>query len=108
MYELEIIPMNITNFGDMYVHGLLDESAKWFMDENQVGENRPLLHDFVALAKKNEMEGSASLCFLISLNEIGESNKAFQLKLLKNGVAIFFKLKAQKPTLCNPRIFSWY
>ena len=94
MYELEIIPMNITNFGDMYVHGLLDESAKWFMDENQVGENRPLLHDFVALAKKNEIEGSASLCFLISLNEIGESNKAFQLKLLKNGVTIIEGFKA--------------
>ena len=66
------------------------------MDENQVGENRPLLHDFLALAKKNEIEGSASICFLISLNEIGESNKKFQLKLLKNGITIIEGFKAPR------------
>ena len=88
VYELEIIPQNITNLGDMYESGSLNEGSKWFMDEGQVGENRPLLYDFIQLAKKNEDAGSASICFLISLNQIGESQKAFQLKLLKSGTTI--------------------
>ena len=53
-----------------------------FMDEEQVGKNRNLMKDFIALANKNKYS-SASICFLISLNQFGESNLAFQLKLLK-------------------------
>ena len=40
------------------------------------------MKDFIALANKNKYS-SASICFLISLNQFGESNLAFQLKLLK-------------------------
>ena len=89
MYELNILPKDSSKLGDMYEEDKLDEGGKWFMDENQVGENRPLLHGFSKLAQKNKEEGSASVCFLISLNEIVETNsKAFQLKLLKNGGTI--------------------
>ena len=88
VYELEILPDEITTLGDMYENGTLDESDKWFMDEEQFGANRPLLQDFIDLANKNEEDDSASICFLISLNEIGESENSFQLKLLKAGVTI--------------------
>ena len=37
---------------------------------------------------KNTEGGSASICFLISLNEYGESADAFKLKLLKGGTII--------------------
>ena len=88
-YELKILPKDISKLGDMYEKGNLDEGDKWFMKEDQVGENRPLLHGFSQLAQKNEEEGSASICFLISLTEIvGDDTKAFQLKLLKNGGTI--------------------
>ena len=66
VYELEILPDEITTLGDMYENGTLDESDKWFMDEEQFGANRPLLQDFIDLANKNEEDDSASICFLIS------------------------------------------
>ena len=88
VYELEILPENATILGEMYENGTLDESDKWFMDEVQVGLNRPLMYDFIELSNKNAEEGSASICFLISLNEYGESANAFQLKLLKGGSTI--------------------
>ena len=46
------------------------------------------MDDFIELAVKNAETGSASICFLISLNEYGESDDAFQLKLLKGGTII--------------------
>ena len=90
VYELEILPQNDTILGDQYEAGTLDESVKWFMDEEEVGLNQPLLDDFIELAVQNAASGSASICFLISLNEYGESgtNTSFQLKLLKGGSTI--------------------
>ena len=88
VYELEILPKNISALGDEYEAETLDESGKWFMDEEQVGANRPLMDDFIELAAKNADSGSASICFLITLNEYGESADAFQLKLLKGGETI--------------------
>ena len=85
VYELEILPYNNTVLGDLYDSGDLDESNKWFMDETQVGLNQPLLNDFIKLAVKNFEDSSASICFLISLNEYGDSTDSFQLKLLKGG-----------------------
>ena len=85
VYELEILPYNNTVLGDLYDSGDLDESDKWFMDETQVGLNQPLLNDFLELAVKNFEDSSASICFLISLNEYGDSTDSFQLKLLKGG-----------------------
>ena len=88
VYELEILPQNSTIIGDQYNDGSLDESGKWFMDETQVGLNQPLMTDFIELAEQNAEGSSASICFLISLNEYGESADAFQLKLLKGGTVI--------------------
>ena len=90
VYELEILPQNDTILGDQYEAGTLDESVKWFMDEEEVGLNQPLLDDFIELAVQNAASGSASICFLISLNEYGESgtDTSFQLKLLKGGSTI--------------------
>ena len=88
VYELEILPQNSTIIGDQYDDGSLDESGKWFMDETQVGLNQPLMTDFIELAEQNAEGSSASICFLISLNEYGESADAFQLKLLKGGTVI--------------------
>ena len=95
MYELNILPKNTAELGEMYENGTLNETGEWFMEKKQVGENRPLLHDFSQLAQKNKEEGSASICFLISLDQIkDQSEKAFQLKLLKNGVTIIKGFRA--------------
>ena len=88
VYELEIIPENVSDLGDAYEADTLDETTKWFMDEEKVGLNRPLMDDFIELAIKNAEEDSASICFLISLNEISDSDTSFQLKLLKEGQTI--------------------
>ena len=99
VYELEILPTDIEQLGDMFENGTLNEGDKWFKNEDQVGENRPLMDDFIQLAIKNQDEGSASICFLISLNQIGDSGsdgKAFQLKLLKNGKSIVDDFHAPK------------
>ena len=88
VYELEIIPENVSDLGDSYEADTLDETTKWFMDEEKVGLNRPLMDDFIELAIKNAEEDSASICFLISLNEISDSDTSFQLKLLKEGQTI--------------------
>ena len=77
VYDLEILPENPQGLADMHEKMIkenktLDESGKWFNDELQVGKNRPLIRDFVELAKQNE-DGHASICFLISLNRYKES-----------------------------------
>ena len=43
----------------------------------QVGQNRPLMHDFIKLVNKKHQAGdsAASICFLIALNQIGESEE---------------------------------
>ena len=64
------------------------------MDEEKVGENRPLMHDFIALAQSNIETKSASICFLVSLNQIGESENSFQLSLLKEGKTIVENFQA--------------
>ena len=96
VYELEILPQNISNIGALHENNTLDEKDKWFMDENKVGENRPLMQDFIALAQRNNATKSASICFLVSLNQIGESpsNKSFQLSLLKDGKTIVENFQA--------------
>ena len=71
VYELEVLPLRSTQLGDLYESNKLDESIKWFMDEEKVGHNRPLMNDFIELAKKNEETHGASICFLISLNQEG-------------------------------------
>ena len=78
------------------------------MDEEQVGKNRNLMKDFIALANKNKYS-SASICFLISLNQFGESNLAFQLKLLKRLKDIptpDFSTPGFNLGLFNPRLFN--
>ena len=66
-----MLPLRSTQLGDLYESNKLDESIKWFMDEEKVGHNRPLMNDFIELAKKNEETQGASICFLISLNQEG-------------------------------------
>ena len=87
IYELEVLPRNISHIADEYLNDDLDEKKRWFMSKEKIGLNRPLLATFIRLAKKNE-DGEASICFLISLTRDGnsaESNKPFRLQLLKNG-----------------------
>ena len=88
VYELQILPEESTTIGDEYEAGTLDESDKWFMDEEQVGLNQPLMADFIGLSNKNAEDGSASICFLISLTVFDSSEDTFQLKLLKSGETI--------------------
>ena len=88
VYDLEILPINPQELGKKHEEKIkakltLDESKKWFNDELRVGENRPLLSDFIELAKQNDKGGR--VCFLISLNKYGESGIPFQLRLLKRG-----------------------
>ena len=93
VYNLQIMPPNPESLGAKYENGTLDENNKWFMDELQVGMNRPLMNDFIKLTKKND-QSSASICFMISLDQIGTSDKKFQLKLLKEGTMIIEDFEA--------------
>ena len=88
VYELQILPEESTTIGDEYEADTLDESNKWFMDEEKVGLNQPLMADFIGLSNKNAEDGSASICFLISLTVFDSSEDIFQLKLLKSGETI--------------------
>ena len=93
VYELEIMPQNPESLGAMHENKTLDETDKWFMKELEVGKNRPLMNDFIKLTKRNE-DSSASICFMISLEKIGQSQKKFQLKLLKEGNTIIEDFQA--------------
>ena len=93
VYELEIMPPNPESLGAMHENKTLDETNKWFMKELEVGKNRPLMNDFIKLTKRNE-DSSASICFMISLEKIGQSQKKFQLKLLKEGNTIIEDFQA--------------
>ena len=74
VYDLEILPKNAQTLSEDHEKAIeqgitLDESGKWFNDELQVGSNRPLLRDFLELAKQTENGAdAASICFLVSLN----------------------------------------
>ena len=79
IYDLEILPEYPEKLAERHENEVkmgrsLDESKKWFNDELQVGSNRPLLRDFLELAKQNENGAdAASICFLVSLNKYNES-----------------------------------
>ena len=92
-YELEILPKDIEKLGDLHENGTLDENDKWFNNESLVGNNRPLLKDFIQLAEDNTNSNN-DICFLISLNRFGESQHPFQLNLLKDGQTIVSNFKA--------------
>ena len=94
VYKLEILPQNISYIGALHENNTLNEKDKWFMDENKVGKNRPLMHDFIALAQRNIATKSASICFLVSLNQIEESANPFQLSLLKDGKTLVENFQA--------------
>ena len=86
-----------------------DESDKWFKNETEIGENRPLMDVFKKLALKNN-EIKASICFLVKLNSIAmaatrsdgsglslqpaDGTKRFQLSLLKAGESIMDDFEA--------------
>ena len=94
VYDLEIMPLNAANLGTEWENGNLDEKTKWFMDEEKVGKNRPLMYDFIELAKKNE-EAKLSICFLVSLSQMSTSTvDDFRLKLLKNGETVIDNFEA--------------
>ena len=58
-------------------------------------KKKPLMYDFISLTTKNAEEGTASICFLISLNEYDETaTTSFQLKLLKDGSIISSEFEA--------------
>ena len=89
VYELEILPQDPKTLTEEYEDKVendehYDESGKWFNKELDIGKNRPLMNDFIQMAQQNEKKDT-NICFLISLNKLGESNKPFQLKLLKSG-----------------------
>ena len=85
VYELEVLPKDITHVGEQYLNDELNEENRWFMKKDEIGLNRPLLGTFLRLAKKNQ-GGEASICFLISLTrDSNEEKEPFRLQLLKNG-----------------------
>ena len=99
VYELEVMPVDMTNLGNSYVAGTLYELDKWFNEPEKVGVNRPLMHDFTELAKSNVHSNMASICFLISLNHYGENEEPFRLKLLKGGQTIVENFRAPKEVM---------
>ena len=95
----------IHHLGEKWDAGELDESGVWFLEEEEIGLNRPLMETFVGLSEKNQAGYLNSICFVISLNRYGESKrdcieagiesqedcekkKSFQLTLLKNGLIV--------------------
>ena len=98
VYELEILPQNPQNLtkeheAQVKKGSYYDESGKWFNDELEIGKNRPLMNDFIQMAQQNEKKDT-NICFLISLNKLGESKKPFQLKLLKSGTLLMQDFRA--------------
>ena len=93
VYSLEILPKEFDALGDKHENGDLKEDSKWFMNEEKVGENRPLIKDFTELSKNNQ---EASICFLISLNRIEDGIGSFQLNLLKGGEIVFPDFEAPR------------
>ena len=94
VYDLEIMPVNASNLGTKWENGDLNETSKWFMDEEKVGKNRPLMYDFIELAKKNE-EAKLSICFLVSLSQMNPTTvNDFRLKLLKHGETVIDNFEA--------------
>ena len=88
------MPGNATYLGTQWEKNAHNENNKWFMNEEKVGQNRPLIYDFIELAKKNE-EAHLSICFLVSLSQINpDTDNDFRLKLLKNGNTIIDDFKA--------------
>ena len=86
VYDLEILPEDPESLAEKHENKSLDESGKWFNDELQAGKNRPLINDFIQLARHNLVDqNAASICFLISLNKYQESlNKCKENKALED------------------------
>ena len=104
VYELQILPDDATNLGEAFANGPdgYNENNKWFMNEEEVGENRPLMDVFKKLAVKNQ-EIKASICFLVKLDSLpsdsdesdrSEESKRFKLTLLKSGKTIMDDFEA--------------
>ena len=50
VYELEVLPKNISHVGEQYLNDELNEANRWFMSKEKIGLNRPLLgRDFIHL-----------------------------------------------------------
>ena len=104
VYELQILPDDATKLGEAFANGPdgYNEDNKWFMEETEIGKNRPLMDVFKKLAVKNQ-EIKASICFLVKLNSLPsdsdgsdnlEESKRFQLTLLKSGKTIMYDFQA--------------
>ena len=73
-YELKLLPENPFHLGESYYNChnrslAFDESWKWFMKTEKVGQNQPLISDFTSFAIIADKQDS-KLCFLISLRRI--------------------------------------
>ena len=96
-FELEVFLHELKEIVDFYEgqNGTTyDNNANvWFMDLEKIGLNRMLLNDFITLANHAKMDG-ISMCFLMSLNRVGESVEFSQLSILKHGEIIIKDFQA--------------
>ena len=101
------MPENPLHLGKSYVtchknEKALDESWKWFMSTEKVGQNQPLISDFTSFATiANEQK--SKLCFLISLRRIQSKHNVsrydddgsyFHLMLKKHGKEVIDNFQA--------------
>ena len=84
MYSMEVLPTLPQQLGDVYENGTWfdDESSKWFMLPEVMGQNRPLLRNFAKFSKLNQDKG---ICFIVSLKKYSDEDVPFKLSLLKYG-----------------------
>ena len=106
-YELKLLPEDPLHVGDSYdtcheKKRAFDESWKWFMKTDKVGQNQPLISDFTSFATIANKQKS-KLCFLISLRRIQSKHNVsradddgsyFHLMLKKHGKKVIDNFQA--------------
>ena len=104
-YELKFLPEDPLHVGESYDtchknNSAFDESWKWFMKTDKVGQNQPLISDFTSFATIANKQKS-KLCFLISLRRIPKHNVSraddgsyFHLMLKKHGKPVIDNFQA--------------
>ena len=106
-FEMDILPQDPTLLGEIFERsGSLNESGKWFMMSDAVGQITPILRSFKSYAKKNSQ---SLICFVMKMKPVSNVNSANgNIKLLKYGVDMVPNANLpNKPTLVELVSRDW-
>ena len=84
-FEMDILPQDPTLLGEIFERSeSLNESGKWFMMSDAVGQITPILRKFKSYAIQNSQ---SSICFVMKMKPVSSINSANgNIKILKYGV----------------------